>query len=83
MANVEFIQGSTLRDVPARKRQHTDAVAYALVFSVCFIVFFWAMAIERLVPSDWRHLSAGHAATSLWSSAKEAAHRCTAIAFQG
>jgi hypothetical protein len=83
MANVDIADYMTRRIAPSRKRQAMDSVAYRLIFSVCFIVFFWAMALERLVPQTWRTLSEVPTRKSLWMSAKEAAQICTSIAFQG
>ena len=83
MANVGFVDGMARRIPPARKKRVTEAATYKIVFSVCFTVFLWAMAIERLVPRQWRTLSDESSTTSLWRTAKDAAHSCTAIAFQG
>jgi len=82
MAKLE-IANSTLQAIPARARQHREPVAYTMVFCVCFIVFLWAMAIERLLPREWRQMSDPYGHKSVWSNARDTAHRCTAIAFQG
>ena len=83
MANVELFDGMNRRSAPARRTQVTDAVTYRIIFSVCFIVFLWSMAVELLAPKQWRTLSDVARGKSLWTSANDAAHRCASIAFQG
>jgi hypothetical protein len=78
---------SNARAVPrattTRRRAKGNSPEYALVFSACFVVFVAALAIEALLPQRWRKISDSIGARSFLARARAAAHRYTAIAFQG
>jgi hypothetical protein len=74
---------SLSRVTTAKRRAKGNSPEYALVFSACFIVFVAALAIEALLPQRWRKISESIGAPSFLSRARAAAHRYTAIAFQG
>ena len=67
---------------PAR-RHRTDAIEYRVIFSICFAVLLGVGVAERLLPRDWRFVSTDQGPASLLSEVTAAAHRTTAIAFQG
>ena len=66
-----------------RRRAKGNSPEYWLVFSACFVVFVAALAIEALMPMRWRKISEAIGARSFLARARAAAHRYTAIAFQG
>jgi hypothetical protein len=66
-----------------RRRAKGNSPEYWMVFSACFVVFVAALAIEALLPARWRALSQSIGAPSFIARARAAAHRYTAIAFQG
>jgi hypothetical protein len=71
------------RATTTRRRAKSSSPEYALVFAACFIVFVAALAIEALLPRRWRKISDSIGARSFLARARAAAHRYTAIAFQG
>jgi hypothetical protein len=71
------------RAAPPRRRTKGNSPEYGLVFAACFVVFVTALAIEALMPVRWRKISETIGAPSLLARARAAAHRYTAIAFQG
>jgi hypothetical protein len=74
---------SVQRASTPRRRAKGNSPEYWLVFSACFTVFLAALAIERLMPVRWRKISESIGARSFLAKARAAAHRYTAIAFQG
>ena len=83
MSNIEMISDIAVRRPAIDKMARSKPLEYRLVFGVCFIVFLWAIAIEHMMPRRWRQISGAGAQQSLLAEVKEAAHRCTGIAFQG
>jgi hypothetical protein len=67
----------------ARRRPKGNSPEYLLVFSACFVVFVAVLALEALLPASWRKISDSIGARSFLTRARAAAHRYTAIAFQG
>jgi hypothetical protein len=66
------------------RRVSTRSIEYRLIFSVCFLVFLLAGAVERLSPWSW--LAQEHNAgppSSIIAQAWGAACTCTAYAFMG
>lgn len=66
------------------RRDSTKSIEYRLIFSVCFLVFLVAGAVERLSPWSW--LAQEHEAgpsSSIIAQAWGAACTCTAYAFMG
>jgi hypothetical protein len=63
-----------------RARMTTE---YRIIFSMCLILFLWVAAFQRLsrtrLPSDRQTLQR----QSVWAHAREMAHNCTSMAFQG
>lgn len=66
------------------RRESGETLEYRLIFGACFIVFFLAGVVERLLPWSW-HLPTGDARRppSLIQQAWGAAGTCTAYAFKG
>ena len=83
MANIQTLNEITQRAAAQPERRRALPLEYRLVFGVCFAVFLWAIAIERLVPRRFRTISDSDGSEPLLKEAAEAAHRCTSIAFQG
>ena len=83
MSNVEMMSDIGARLPSAERTTRAKPLEYRLVFGVCFIVFLWAIALEHMMPRRWRQISGAGAQQSLLAEVKEAAHRCTGIAFQG
>jgi hypothetical protein len=69
--------------VATRRRSKGNSPEYWLVFAACFVVFVAALAVEALMPVSWRKISEAIGARSFLARARAAAHRYTAIAFQG
>jgi hypothetical protein len=76
-------QRTLARTTKPKRRAKGNSPEYGLVFSACFVVFVTALAIEALMPVRWRKISESIGAPSLLARARAAAHRYTAIAFQG
>ena len=83
MASAGFDIGPEAASQQSARRHKTDAIEYRFIFSVCFVVLFGAIAIERLIPARWRSVSDGPGRASVFREVSAVAHRYTSIAFQG
>lgn len=73
----------TERAAAPRRRSKGASPEYWVVFSACFAVFVAALLCERVLPRSWRKISEQLGARTLLAEARAAAHRYSAIAFQG
>jgi hypothetical protein len=56
---------------------------YRLIFGVCLLVFLWVALFQRLDVALRRTARVAGPRSSIWSQARDMAHSCTSIAFQG
>lgn len=66
-----------------RKRTQRTSVEYQLIFGMCLLNFMVTGLIERLNPFYWLGRAARAPGASWWTQARDAAQRCSSMAFKG
>ncbi len=82
-APTQLLARGSVSVAPSRRRSKDASPEYWIVFAVCFMVFVAALICERLLPRRFRKISEQLGARNVLAEAQAAAHRYTAIAFQG